>query len=180
MSAKLSAKEKENKLLEVAKQEGSAISPWIRQKHLARLVDGDLSHIGDGILEGKDALMYNEVYSWLNFDAEAWAYSLAPAQPTSTAHPLSYYLQASVASHVEKISEMVYFAFASETWLDADGDALIDKILISVDGGASYTESAELFEYLSDELLERVFNTLTKELTSLHSKADDQLYDNQD
>lgn len=180
MGAKMSAKEKLWKLVEIAEKKDSIINPYIRGKDLTRLVDGDLSHIGDGILEGRDVLLDNEEFSSLSFTAEARAYSLVPAQPTSTAHPLSYYLQASVASHVEKISEMVYFAFASETWLDADGDALIDKILISVDGGASYTESAELFEYLSDELLERVFNTLTKELTSLHSKADDQLYDNQD
>lgn len=74
--------EKLVKLIEVSKQEGSAIRKNIAVDDLLRLVEGDLSNIGDGILENRVVLVRGEKISCGYFKGIAEHYSLAPRTRT--------------------------------------------------------------------------------------------------
>lgn len=74
--------EKLVKLIEVSKQEGSAIRKKIAVNDLLRLVEGDLSNIGDGILENRVVLVRGEKIGCGYFKGIAEHYSLAPRTRT--------------------------------------------------------------------------------------------------
>lgn len=69
--------EKLVKLIEVSKQEDSAINRNITVDDLLRLVEGDLSNIGDGILENRVVLVQGKKLGCGFFRGIAEHYSLA-------------------------------------------------------------------------------------------------------
>ena len=74
--------EKLVKLIEISKQDGSAISGNIAVDKLLRLVEGDLSDIGDGILENRVVLVQGKKLGCGYFRGIAEHYSLAPRTRT--------------------------------------------------------------------------------------------------
>lgn len=75
--------EKLLKLIEASKQEGSQVYEYIPLKALLRLVGGDLSHIGTGLIEGRKVIYrgMSDIKS-IHF-TECWEdYTLAPLKRT--------------------------------------------------------------------------------------------------
>lgn len=77
----------EEKLLELVKmaEEGIALPVYISLANLKRLTDGDLSHIGDGLLEGRSVSHYGEfILREHDYYDLACNYSLAPLKCTDS------------------------------------------------------------------------------------------------
>lgn len=73
-------KEPKSKLSQLVK----VVNKYISGANLARVVEGDLSHIGDALVEGKTILFKGECIDSISFDDTAEKYSIKPEPELTT------------------------------------------------------------------------------------------------